>query len=153
MKLRTIGMVVLRRTLELFISSIILSALAVLLNISKVAFLPKNIIVILIAADLVFFIFHLSKLKDCYYEVHSNMIYYISNFLAYGIFATTSLVLCVHNKTMISTFLFAVCKSFIYLSPDISLMESSIVFHVVMAVIITLAPMGMGWIFLANDSR
>jgi len=153
MKLKIIGQVVLRRTLELFGASVVLSVLAVLLNLSKVAFLPKNIIVILIIADLIFFIYHLSKLKDCYYEVHSNMIYYVSNYLAYGIFATVNLVLCAYNKTMISTFIFAVTKSFIYLSSDISTMESSIVFHVIMLFIIGLAPIGMSWIFVANDNR
>lgn len=139
------------RVFELLSSSIILSLICIVLNFTKVIITFKTLTLCLSLAVVIFMIFNCRMMRECYFELRSKNLYYMVNISAYIIFVVITVLIKIIAGNGIFTWLFAITKFGIYNIYGISIAQSALIFHIIGIITIFLAPIGMDWIYNADD--
>lgn len=105
---------------------------------------------VLIAAPLIFMAWNVLMLRRCYAELADDVNYYVVNLCAYGAFALINLIAYIFLPTDGYTWIFVITRFLRYSNLGISTPVGIILFHIITAVSIFFAPLGMNWIFEAQ---
>ena len=143
--------VVYRRVAELFLASIVLSAITIILNVSELVLKRNHIFIMIMFFAAVFTFINFTNLRNCYFDLRNKKLFYTLNFLSQAIFLGINLFFLIFEKNKIYTWLFAVTKALKFI--DINIVYSVLIFHLIQMVCIVVSPIGMGWIFeeIAED--
>ncbi len=101
----------------------------------------------MIILTLVYVLLNVLMLRRCYYDIMGIRDYYIGNVLAYLIFAVINIVVCILLNDVIYTWLFAITKFARFFGENISKIESALIFHLIMLMVVFVAPVGMKEIY------
>ena len=145
---KIIAYITVRRTVELLVLSLILSSIVILLNTKELVTSSKALTLFLLFAAGGFMCINIHMLRQCYFDLHSKFIYYVSNYAAFAIFAAVNILMCLYSDNEIYTWMFAITKFIKYTYSVISPLISAILFQIILAGTIALAPAGMNWIFI-----
>lgn len=141
-----ISAIVILRFFELLITTVLLSVAVTALNIAGIIFSRTTLFLGTFLGTALFVFINIRRLRLCYFDVHSNFIYYSVNYAAYFIFAAVSFAIYKFCSNEVYTWMFAITKFAKYIM-EFSNVESALIFHGVGLLMILLAPLGMGWIF------
>lgn len=143
--------IIVRRFLELFFVNTAISAILTLLNIGKVLAGQNSVILGMFVGIAAFVTVNFRMLRHCYFDLRDSFLYYITNIAAYLLFAMLSALVYLVFSSEIYTWLFAMTKFLKYTNIALSVPYSAAVFHLIGFLVIFIAPIGMGWIFLYDD--
>ena len=94
-----------------------------------------------------FVVINVIALRRCYCEIHNEKIYYQLNIGAYLIFILISLAAYWLLDGSTYAFIFNILKFLRFTGFGFSALGATLVSHVLMIVVVLLAPTGLGWIF------
>lgn len=143
--------IIIRRFLELFLTSTVVSVVLTLLNLGKILAGKNTLLVGMTAGVLVFAAMNFKMLRNCYFDLRDKFLYYTSNVAAYALFAMLGVVVYLISPSRAYTWLFAVTKFLRYTNAALAVPYSAAAFHLIGLLVIFLAPIGMGWIFIFDD--
>lgn len=139
--------VILRRFIEIsgFCSlfSICLALMSKSTHSMVVGLVPIGMIILTI----LYVLLNVNMLRRCYYDIMGIIDYYTGNIIAYLVFATINIIMCVLCSDVVYTWIFAITKFARYFGENISKMESALLFHLIMLMVILVAPFGMKEIY------
>lgn len=101
---------------------------------------------LLLLASFVFVISNVFMLRKCFCEIADPQIYYVLNYVAYGIFILITVVMYFVLDDVPYAWLFSTIKFLKFALPNISTLFAVVFMHVVMLIVITVAPIGLEWI-------
>lgn len=136
--------IAIRRFAELLLIEIILSALVTLLNIYGFLSTQQQLLTGLFVVSLIYVGINIFLMRNSFYFLRREWAYYISNYVAYFIFAAINLIMCKAGGA-IYTWLFAITKTFVYTRYEFSMFISACLCHVIMIVVIPLSTIGIDW--------
>lgn len=145
--------IIIRRFLEMFFTCVLISVIAVVINITGLIASMTPVFILASVGALCWFAINLYMLRNCYFELRDNKIYYISNYLAYAIFGVCTVVIYRCFSSSVYGWIFAITKFLKYTNLGISTVEATAVFHLLAGVMILLAPIGMKWIFTVEEEE
>lgn len=145
--------IIIRRFLELLITSILLSVIAVVLNITWLYTTKISVFLLSFLGALIWFILNVFMLRHCYFDLRNKWAYYISNFIAYALFGLCTVIVYLYFSSAVYGWIFAITKFFRYTNLNISTVISVALFHVLGGLMVLLSPIGMGWIFMLEDDE
>ncbi len=145
-----------RRFAEILITHIIISVIVagivVVFERTKIA--SNNVMLaLLITSIIAYVIVTVAMSRRCFFDLIDRKKYYITNILAYVMFMIVNVALYFLLDSVPYTWLFAITKSFRYISPFIGTKLSILIFHTVMLGFIAAAPIGMDWLFDMDDDE
>ena len=143
--------IIIRRFLELFFVNAVISTVLTILNLGKVLAGQNSLLFGMFVGIAVFITVNFRMLRHCYFDLKNNFLYYTTNIAAYLLFALLSAFVYLVFSSEIYTWLFALTKFLKYTNIALSVPYSAAVFHLIGFLLIFLAPIGMGWIFLYDD--
>ena len=145
--------IIIRRFLEMFFTCVLISVIAVVINITGLVAAMAPVFILSSLGALCWFVLNVYMLRNCYFELRDNKIYYISNYLAYAIFGICTVVIYRCCSSSVYGWIFAITKFMKYTNLGISTVEATAVFHLLAGVMILLAPIGMKWIFAVEEEE
>lgn len=153
MKARIFINVTIRRFFELLFINIGISVILALLNI--IGFLNSQQILLtgVLVGMVLYIAINIKLMRNCFFDLRSNLLHYSSNFAAYILFAALNLNLCNAQTGTLYTWLFAVTKILVYTHFNVSAFTSAIFFHTVMMIMVLLAPIGMDWVIMMDKDK
>lgn len=131
-----------KRFLELILSSLAMSALVTIFNKTNLLNTKPMVLFALIAAWLVFVIFNVVRMRDCFFELDNVWIHYAANVVSYVGFGYLSLFLFKVSNVAYAWF-FGIAKAMQYSPFGITTYESLVFFHIIGAFAVIIAPVGM----------
>ena len=135
-----------RRFFELMITCAGVSAVITFLHTGDELTTESSLFVALLIGLIVFVAVNVRMLRQCYFDLRSNVIYYFVNISAYLLFiCVTIAVYCFGSKESF-TWLFAITKFAKYLGLDINNLLSVFIFHMIGLLTVKFATIGMKWI-------
>lgn len=143
--------IILRRFLELIIPCALISAIAVVLNITGLFTTRITVFTIAFLGAVIWFVLNITMLRRCYLDLRDIKVYYISNFIAYAIFGLCTVIVYLCFSNAVYGWIFAITKFFRYTNLNISTVISTAIFHFLGGLMILLSPLGMGWIYMLED--
>ncbi len=141
-----------RRTMHLVWGCVALSSLVTFLYES--GFMPrgKESFLVELCIGVVFYIaFNIKMMRKIYFLVRKKAIYYVINFGAYFVFVLINMLAYAICSNYIFAWLFAITKFIRYTNLGLTRPESICVFHMIMAIAILCAPIGMGWLYEMDE--
>ncbi len=81
-------------------------------------------------------------MRECFFALGDHLEYFMSNLIAYGVFAAVSMLVRPLLGSIIHTWLFGIFKVVMFTNADISWLKSSVICHVAMLLIMVIAPIG-----------
>ena len=135
----------LQRLFELLVSAIVLSVVGVLLNITKIASTETILTIFLSILVILFAAINIFLMRNCFVAIADKRLFYVSNILAYIIFAAVTLVVYECASSRVYTWLFAITKFAHFNSLSISTSLSAAIFHIIGIICIFLSPIGLKW--------
>lgn len=147
MDINNIKRIALFRTLELTISSIVLSVVLVWLNVVGYVTSSKFMGLILMAGAMIFYVYNIMRMRLCYFAVRNKKLYYASNIIAYIIFAVISMIIYFVFGMGIYTWFFGIFRFLRYVIDGVGNPFAVIVFHLFGILSVFAATIGAGWIF------
>lgn len=145
--------VIIRRFLEMLISSALFSAIAVVLNILGLFTTTTSVFILDFLAAACWFTLNLFMLRHCYFDLRDRKIYYVSNFIAYAVFGICTVIAYLYFSSSVYGWIFAITKLFKYTALNFSTVWSAALFHLFGGLMILLAPIGMKWVFDLEDDE
>lgn len=144
---------IIRRFLEMLLTCTLISAIAVVFNVTGLFNTRISVLILLLSCAGCWFILNFYLLRLFYFNLRNKKVYYITNFAAYTIFAacTVFVYLCFSNAMY--GWIFSITKLFKYTEWDFSTVQSTALFHLLSVIIISCAPIGMGRIFMLDESE
>lgn len=136
-----------RRLCELFLTCAIISAVITFFYVAGILYTDTFLSIALLIGLFVFAFINIRMLRQCYFDLHSNKNYYLSNLLSYAIFALISIGVYKLCSGIIFTWLFAITKFVKYTDAGNPTIKSMLFFHLIGFLCVLLAPIGMKWIF------
>ena len=144
----------LQRLFELLFWSGVLSFTSCMLYLYQFFYASEaNFAIVLMIAFLIFVIAQVFQLRRCYYELHSPLAYYLSNYAAYALFILVSVAVNFWIGDVAYGWVFNIFKVLRFAKTQWPIFEASAASHLLMLVIIAIAPIGMGRIFDFDDIR
>lgn len=143
----SIKKVIIRRTLELLISNIIISLFLTIFNIFGILNTQTHLGFASLLGVAVFMIINIKLSRNCYFDLRSNYNYYFSNILSYLIFVFIGILVYLLFPDYIFTCFFSIIKVAKYSRFIVSTFLSMLYFHTIGFLCILFAPIGMGWVF------
>lgn len=132
-----------KRFLELVLSSLAMSALVTIFNKTNLLNTKPMVLFALIVAWLVFIIFNVVRMRDCFFELDNIWIHYAANIVSYVAFAYFSFFLFKVSNVAYAWF-FGIAKAMQYSPFGITTYESFVFFHIVGVFLVIISPVGMG---------
>ncbi len=145
---------ILRRLCELLFSCLALSLLLALLCLTGI--LPDASVKMFAGvyiSVIAFLCINIRMLRDCHYEIRDNRVYLAVNLSANVVFALLNLIAYKLLPQYIYTFIFAITKFAKFTPFPINSGYSAVIFHIVMAILILLAPIGMKRIYEEEEAE
>lgn len=141
--------VIIRRFIELFFVNFILSAIVTgLYELELLAATQTAVKFAMLISAIIYVVIQVFMLRQCFFDLSNKYDYYLFNYAAYAIFMVFNIVLFFFGGSFIFTWLFGITKFLRFINHGIDTFFGILVFHLVMLIAITLAPIGMGWVFL-----
>ncbi len=131
-----------RRFLELILSSLAMSALVTAFNLMKFLNTKPVVTIAITLAWIVFLIFNVLRMRDCYFDLNSTIVFFAANLIAYGLFAYVSLLIFRWSNVAFAWF-FGIAKMLQYSPLQMPTFGSLFFFHVIGGISIFVAPIGM----------
>lgn len=132
-----------KRFLELVLSSLAMSALVTMFNKTNLLNTMPLVLFALMLAWIVFLIFNIVRMRDCFFELDNAWIHYAANIVSYVAFGYLSLLFYRISNVAYAWF-FGIAKMMQYSPFGINTYESLVFFHMVGAFMVIIAPVGMG---------
>ena len=131
-----------RRLFELFTTSILLSIAIVLIFEIFAVFETNqyNLAIACVIAAGIFTVINTRQLYRCLVDMIKLKRFYFCNLIAYCIYSLVTLILAFFTPVELFSSLFAIMKVFRYIYTYISYRQSAIMFHILMFIIILIAP-------------
>ena len=145
--------IVIRRFLEMLITCVLCSAIAVVFNITGLITTKFSVFILILLSAACWFLLNVYMLRRCYFGLRNKRIYYISNFTAYTFFGLCTVIVYLCFSNAVYGWLFAIAKFLKYTKFDISTVQSTALFHLLGGLMILWAPAGMEWIFLLDEDE
>ena len=142
---------IIRRFTEMLLWTVFLSIISIFLNFSGIAGSQKMLMVCLSAGVVVFIGINLHMLKQCFFDLRDKKLYYFTNYIAYLFYAAVSIIIYAIGGNTVYAWIFAITKFMRYSSFGISTPLSALIFHLIMLLVIAVAPLGMNWIFTEDE--
>lgn len=143
--------IIICRFFEMLITCALISAIAVVLNITGLFTTMTSVFILALLGALCWFSINLYMLRDCYFDLRDNKSYYVSNYLAYAIFGVCTVVVYLCFSSSVYGWIFAITKFMKYTKLGISTVGATAIFHLLGGIMILLAPIGMKWIFTLEE--
>ena len=105
--------IVLRRFVELTGAEILLSVMAVALNLFEIIISRYPVALMLIFFIILYLVLNIFQLRYCYEDAPDVKEYYVFNFLAYGIFLAVTVLSHLFMPNSVHTWLFSLTKLFV----------------------------------------
>ena len=144
--------VTVRRFVELFVITVVLSVILTFLNVGHILADKRLLSVGMLCAIALFAFVNFKMLRKCYFDLADNSMYFKSNILAYLLFAGVGYLIYFTCPGAVYTWLFAVEKFARYASGELAVPYSAALFHCVGLAIIFAAPIGMKWVFMIKNN-
>jgi len=141
--------VIIRRFFELLLINTILSSIIV--GLYELELLPGEHVFVkfaMLLGAVLFAVIQAFMLRHCYFDLCNKYDYYLFNYLAYAVFMVVDIAVFFLCNNVIFTWGFGITKFLRFISVGMDTFFGIIVFHLAMLVIIALAPIGMGWVFI-----
>lgn len=146
--------VILQRLGELLFWSATLSFTSCMLYLFEFFYASEaNFAIVLMIGFLIFVTAQVFMLRRCYYELHSPGAYYLFNFAAYALFILVSVAVNFLISDVAYGWVFNIFKVLRFAKTQWPIFDASAASHLVMLVVILLAPIGMGRIFEFDNIR
>ena len=145
--------IIVRRFLEMFITCVLISIIAVVFNITGLVATITSVFILDLLGALCWFVLNFYMLRNCYFELRDKKSFYVLNYLAYAIFGICTVVIYRCFSSSVYGWIFAITKFLKYTNLGISTVEATAVFHLLAGVMILLAPIGMKWIFTVEEEE
>lgn len=130
--------VVIRRVQELLLLAMILSVPMTFICIRYGAS-DTNIFMILLTGVIIYMFLQLRFLRQCYFDVYNLSAYYLSNFIASGLFALIHFCGYRFLNNEIYTWLFSITKFARYGEYGMTNLQSVLIFHGIILMLVLLA--------------
>lgn len=143
---------ILRRLAELLIPCFIMSPITCALYYYEV--IPPTheaYAVMLFFVQIIFVLINVLSLRKDYFELCNPPLYFVLNYVAYGIFIAITLVCYKFLAPVPYAWLFNTLKLMAFSEFDASTLTATILTHIMMIIAIALAPIGMEWVFEVDD--
>ena len=101
---------------------------------------------VLIATTVVFIVSNIFMLRKCFFDIANLKMYYILNYSAYCIFMMITAGVYLWFGELPYAWLFNTLKLTSFAKTALSTVTSTMITHVVMLVVIAVAPAGMDWV-------
>ncbi|MBR2452764.1 MAG: hypothetical protein IKB32_01795 [Clostridia bacterium] len=121
--------VILRRFLELLISAIVFSFLVTFLHVR--GYLPESrdvLGIVMLFCTILFYLYHIYCLKQCFYEMYQAMDYFIYNIASFALFAGTVFLSYKFLGNTLFTWIFSITKTFVFFVYGVDSYKSMIFF-------------------------
>ena len=141
--------IVLRRFIEFTGAEILLSVMAVALNLFEIIISRYPVALMLIISIILYLVLNIFQLRFCYEDAPDVKEYYVFNFLAYGMFLAVTVLSYLFMPNSVHTWLFSLIKALCYLGHSAWL--SMLIFFGTLAVVIVAAPMGVYWVEVDDE--
>ncbi len=135
--------VVIRRFFELLITNFLISLLIIIANVGEILATKAELSKGLLIGTALFLFINVRMLRNCYFDLEGKSGYYLSNAIAYLLFALLSIFLYFFTTDEIYTWLFALTKFIRYTNFQVSTFISVCTFHIIGIFLIFIAPLGM----------
>lgn len=106
---------------------------------------------VLIVVSIIFLVSNAFMLRQCFFDLRNVAAYYLLNYLAYFIFMVITYVTFRVFGEVPYAWMFNTLKLAAFTDFDLSSLRSTFVMHLIMLVLITVAPIGMEWVFDLPD--
>lgn len=146
--------VILRRFGELLFWSSVISFVSCILYLFEFFYASEaNFSIVLMIGFLIFVIIQVFMLRRCYYDLRSPGAYYLFNFAAYALFILFSVGVNFLISDVAYGWLFNIFKVLRFAKTQWPIFEASAASHLVMVLVILLAPLGVGRILEFDSIR
>lgn len=136
--------ILIHRLADLFITSLVLSALLTVLNRWGILNERQHLALALIIGSVIFFALNVKMLRGCYFVMSKHPVeYYLLNSLAYLLFAIVSFVVYRIFSEEVYVWFFAVTKFVRFTSNGVETVYSAILFHFLGFISVFFAPAGI----------
>lgn len=140
--------VIAQRFVELMFTSVVLSVIAVILNITGAIKIETALFLVLLLFSLLFMCLNIKLMRLCYFDLMDRTVHYVSNLAAYLLFAAVGYAVYFFCSSEVYSWMFEITKFAKYSSLGADTPVSALLFHVVGIVSVLVAPIGMRWVFL-----
>lgn len=138
---------IIRRFIEVTGFCVLFSVILAMMSRSTVSMVNGLVPISMMILTLVYVILNVLMLRRCYYDIMGIRDYYTGNVVAYLVFAIINIVVCILFNDVIYTWLFAITKFARFFGENVSKIESALIFHLIMLMVIFVAPVGMKEIY------
>lgn len=145
--------VIAQRFVELMIISTVLSVIAVILNITGAVKVEIALFFVLLLFSLLFMCLNIKQMRLCYFDLMDRTVHYVSNIVAYLLFAAVGYAVYFLGSSEVYSWMFAITKFAKYSSLGLDTPISALIFHAVGIISILVAPIGMRWVFLYGNEN
>ena len=145
--------IAIRRFLELLVTCAVISTVITLLYAMNLLITDFSLRLALITGVVIFILSNVWMLRQCYFEMKSNLIYFLVNISAYLLFAAVCLIIYFLCSKYCFTWMFAITKFVRFSTLGFETFHSVLTFHALGLLMVLLAPIGMGWVFLYDEDE
>lgn len=143
--------IAIRRFFELLLTNAMISIVITYLHVGEVLVTKASLFAALLAGITVFIFINVRMLRQCFFELRSNSLYFLINISAYAAFVAVSLAVFCFGSKECFTWIFAIAKFARFSYANLANRYSFLLFHIIGILMIFLAPVGMDWVFMQSD--
>ena len=146
--------ITIRRFFELLLVCVAISAVITLLGVFGLLTTRNRIFFGTLAGTIAFICINISMLRNCYFDLQGDRIYFLANISAYLIFAILSFAICFLCSNVVYAWLFSITKFARFTKAGLETHYSALIFHFIGFMTIFFSPIGMKPIIqLADDNE
>lgn len=137
-----------------FVCVAISAAISALFCIPGLFTTAAKLAAVFLAADILFLIIEVYLMRRCFFLIHKSVPFFIINYSAQALFALVNFIAVALIPPAPYTWLFAITKTLSVSSAyNVSNVTSAVIFHLLLAFILALSPMGMDRVILDDEIR